>query len=70
MNQSDVEKYINTRYTKNKYRNSWKEYKSIQIVIKTKCRQCNKLITRKHRKRNVNDSEKMLKEHHKVTYND
>jgi hypothetical protein len=70
MNQSDVEKYINTRYTKNKYRNSWKEYKSIQIVIKTKCRQCNKLITRKHRERNVNDSEKMLKEHHKVTYND
>ena len=27
MNQSDVEKYINTRYTTNKYRNSWKEYK-------------------------------------------
>ena len=27
MNQSDVEKYINTRYTKNKYRNSWKEYR-------------------------------------------
>lgn len=63
-------KNINTRYTKNKYRNSWKEYKSIQIVIKTKCKQCNKSIAREHRERNVNDLVKMLKGQHKVTCND
>lgn len=47
MNQSDVEKKIH------KYRNSWKEYKSIQIVIKRKWRQRNKYITCDHIEREM-----------------